>query len=88
MTYDGDLSTELILDVAFLECIWTFIFDDGEELLDTHGDDLSCLEVWLLGYEILMPVSLSRCGGLTRRRDVALSRASRSRSFCVILLMP
>lgn len=36
-TYDGDFATELVLDFAFLDGFRSFLLDDGEELLDTHG---------------------------------------------------
>lgn len=35
-THNGYFSAELVLDLAFLEGIWTLLFDDGEELLNTH----------------------------------------------------
>ena len=42
--YNGDFSAELILDLALLESIWAFIFDNREELFDTHlGGDVGLL---------------------------------------------
>jgi len=35
-SYNSYFSAELILDLTLLVCIWTFLLDDGEELLDTH----------------------------------------------------
>lgn len=36
MAYNGNFATELILDLALLDCIWSFILDDGEELFNAH----------------------------------------------------
>lgn len=36
VTYNGDLATELVFDLAFLDGIWSFLLDDLEELFDTH----------------------------------------------------
>jgi len=34
--YNCDLAAELVLDLALLDSIGGFIFDDGEKLFDTH----------------------------------------------------
>jgi hypothetical protein len=35
-TYNGDFATELVLDLAFLDRIRSFVLDDLEKLFDTH----------------------------------------------------
>ena len=36
VAYNGNFATELVLDLALLDCVGGFIFDDGEELFNTH----------------------------------------------------
>ena len=35
-TYNGNLATELVLDLALLDRIRSFILDDAEQLFDAH----------------------------------------------------
>lgn len=40
-TYYGDFATKLILDLAFLDRIWSVLIDELVEVLNTHCDRVS-----------------------------------------------
>ena len=39
-SYNGDFATKLILDFSLFKCVWTFLFNNREELFNTHLGDL------------------------------------------------
>jgi hypothetical protein len=78
----------LILDLALLVGIWTFLFDNGKELLNTHFDGIFSYLLLCCASIVILDVGLSTRHDVSRegkREDLALSAEQARLQFVLSL---